>query len=257
MNGQTRIDSILRIYVGLGVLTVAFNITSHAVKADDAIDRFGNIGRAALLSNFKHALPEGLSYVDDTLAVDERNEPYWLPAVRADKPGFYLLRHSCLYDDANPQKLGETVQRNSVYYFYIGEKGDSRIHFVDAGHTHSSAFDYVYPTACEGDTIVTPIRISSHLFQHEFSHTSCEEKRTEIVKRSISEPKSWLQRITGPQGTSFNLTNHANMQLRLLGTEMSTIGSRRVQGPTTHTFSAAFEAKQSGEFNLQFDAPKF
>jgi hypothetical protein len=239
----------------LGPVALATVISSLPVSADVAAEEFGHINRAQLREGFERALPEGLSWVDDQLALDDRGEPYWLPAVRAERSGFYILRHSFRYNEPTRHELGKSGQKNNLYHFYVGKKGTSRVHSY-GGVYAACATCATYPAACVGDFIVTPFKVAPDLVQHEFSHKGLDDKWTEIRESMIDELETHLRRLIEARQPQLELTNRMESRFRSLGARMWELSPRISPGPYTYTVTAAFEAKQVGEFNLQFDAPK-
>ncbi len=145
---------------------------------------------------------------------------FWLPSIQPKQVGHYSIKYRYKYNDP----LYSHVERELL--FRVGEKGCLR---NPLGNGYYAKF-------CLGDTVILPIAIENYT-EHEFTlKFTKEEIKDEVPDAGITPPE--------PQPDN-PLSDHL-----VYVSSNSGISPHRNGGYTTN-YSATFEARKPGRFNLQ------
>ena len=185
----------------------------------------------ALRKTFVEATGHDFELVKDIL--DERpaargGETYWLAHVKPRRSGRYSLKYTYRYTHG----LSHPEEGETEVFIGVGESGGRRGNSSNLGLAN----------VLLGDTVIVPIRMD-RMADHQFSL-----KSHHASGPAIGQPPSVAENtenLSPSQPAPHPLENH----LRCLGTRRDVMPSRAA-GSETVTFSAAFQAKSPGRFNL-------
>ncbi len=179
---------------------------------------------------FTEAVGQDFEIVKDILnerPVARGGEIYWLVHVKPKKSGHYALKYTFKYT----HKFTHPEEGENELFIRVGAENCNRYNVSNLG----------LGNVCLGDTVIVPIRLDKAA-AHQFSLKSTYQDGENIGKKEQnalnSENLSNIEKVKNP-----------------LETHLKYLGTRRIVMPhrnagETVTYSAIFEAKSVGRFNL-------
>ncbi|MBX7169765.1 MAG: hypothetical protein K1X72_02335 [Pyrinomonadaceae bacterium] len=151
---------------------------------------------------------------------------YWLVHLKPKRSGHYALKYSFRFT----HKFSYPEEGENELLIRVGEKNCHRYNVDNLG----------LGNVCLGDTIIVPIQINDRT-GHQFSLKSTYQDGENIGKTE----SLWTPQFTETE----QVINQLDKNLKYLGTVRNVMPHRNY-GAQTITYTAYFEAKEVGRFNL-------